>query len=554
MKIGFFLESIHIPSWAYKAIEYALKLEGLVPCVIFLNPTDSITKINTPSRFRKKLSDSNDFLHCSYIRWDEKRYKERYIKPKDDAYFIKNIRDLLPHIPLINITSKQQADSDWLKKNDNDTIKYSQPDIIFQVGVQRAIGKFIDFPEHGFWSYFHGNYEMLTNDQCGFWETYYDDGTVAATLEQRIPTKKINRVLARIVSPTSELKSPYLTRNIVAWDSIPLLYLCLKKLIETSNPSLNNFEEKNLKKLIDYKPTLLANLNMFAKFIYRKIKSPPRFFNDQYWTIHISKEAIKSKTKTLIKNNFTSLKQPKGVFWADPFLLFINNKNYLFFEEYSYQKQKGIIKIGEIKSDNSLFNPEIILQSKFHLSFPFVFIEKDIVYLLPEQAESGELILYKCLKFPDQWEVAAIFLKGRNCFDPVLFKKDATWWLFVTERFHENSSSCVYTYLYFSNSLFGKWKSHPKNPISTDCRFSRSGGSIIKENNQIIRTVQDCSRGYGFKINYLKINLLSKTDYNDELIGCINPEGFNVDGIHTVNFCQNLTVIDSRKRKVNRFI
>ena len=195
-----------------------------------------------------------------------------------------------------------------------------------------------------------------------------------------------------------------------------------------------------------------------------------------------------------------------------------------------------------------------VLETSFHLSFPFIFMEEDTLYLLPEQAQSGELILYKCTQFPHQWEIAATLLKNTHCYDPVLIKKEGKWWLFVTERLRPCGSSCVYDYLYYSDVLSGPWIKHPMNPISTDCRYTRAGGAIFQEDNQLIRVIQDCSQGYGYAINLVKINELSETTYHQELIGSIDPKDYKVDGLHTLNFSEKFTVIDSRTKKCTWFI
>jgi hypothetical protein len=274
----------------------------------------------------------------------------------------------------------------------------------------------------------------------------------------------------------------------------------------------------------------------------------------QYWSIHIAPNNHGFKISKLDKNEFKMLKQPKGAFWADPFLLAINNKDYLFFEEFDYKKNQGIIKVGEINEQGFVNEPITILEGPFHFSNPHVFIEEGTLYLLPEQADSGEIALYRCVNFPSKWEKVVTILQGGYFFDPILLKKENKWWLFFTEKMASQGFSSIYGKLLFSDSLFGPWQEHPMNPISTDCRYSRNGGAIFEQDNQTIRVVQDCSSEYGYKIHLLKITQLSEITYKEELIDSISPQHFDADGIHSISFSKNLIAIDTRKKTSKRLI
>lgn len=521
MKIGFLVDSQYIPSWAFEAIKEVLRLKDIdVLCIII----------------SKNETHPQNSLYNRYKTWDTNNYKPRYLALGEDAFAIKNIQDCLPKSSVIDI----HQDTDMLQTLD------------VLIHLSGHLVHSIPIPTNGIWYY-----QLGPQESVGFWETYYDTGTIEATLRAKYvnpvgPRANLQErvlketILAEISSPISELQSPALTHNIIAWDCAPLLYLCLKKLLETGNPELNKTQHNTPSKFStkNTPPNTLNTLMMVGKFIIRYLQTMPRLFTTQYWTIYFSTAPI----PPLRKKKFIKLESPKGVYWADPFPISVNQKNYILFEEYIYKKNKGVLKAIEIGKDNSVNNSTPVLEENFHISFPFVFFEEDTLYLMPEAAESKALTLYQCIEFPNQWEKVSVLLEDRFCYDSVLLKKDGKWWLFVTEKLMDNGSCYVYGNLYFSDSLFAPFQAHPMNPISTDCRYTRAGGRIIHKDGDYFRVAQDCSKGYGYKINFLKIKTLTETVYEEEYIGDINPERLGSVGFHTLNTTEILTTVDTRKK------
>ena len=70
------------------------------------------------------------------------------------------------------------------------------------------------------------------------------------------------------------------------------------------------------------------------------------------------------------------------------------DKKYIIFEEYSQILKRGRIAIAEIANDN-LINKKIILDDKKHLSYPFILLENDDIFVICEAYKSKKLDLYK---------------------------------------------------------------------------------------------------------------------------------------------------------------
>ena len=83
-----------------------------------------------------------------------------------------------------------------------------------------------------------------------------------------------------------------------------------------------------------------------------------------------------------------------------PIYIFDNNLYYVFIEELMYNTNKGHISVFTISSEGELSTPQKIIEENYHLSYPFVFQEKDGYYMIPESMENKSIDLYKCKKFP----------------------------------------------------------------------------------------------------------------------------------------------------------
>ena len=73
------------------------------------------------------------------------------------------------------------------------------------------------------------------------------------------------------------------------------------------------------------------------------------------------------------------------VFQADPFVVFKDDKYYVFYEELKFEDYHGYLRAAELDIENNrLINDKVILNLDYHLSFPNVFLEKGRYYMIPE--------------------------------------------------------------------------------------------------------------------------------------------------------------------------
>ncbi len=243
----------------------------------------------------------------------------------------------------------------------------------------------------------------------------------------------------------------------------------------------------------------------------------------------------------LKKNDGTPLEQykaflpPLGKFYADPMLFKYKEGSFLFFEDYDYKKGG----ISCVKMQESPLKAVKALDLPVHLSFPYVFQEKEDIYMTPETYDLKAVYLFKALDFPVRWESARVLIEGRRFSDPVLFKHEDRYYLFT-------SVETDILMIYHAKDLEGKFLPHPINMRRVKGR--NAGPPFFREGKRD-RPVKDCSRGYGKFIVFKEIVELTPEKFTEKEIGRILPTlEDGLDGIHGYSENEDYIVYDARRR------
>jgi hypothetical protein len=193
---------------------------------------------------------------------------------------------------------------------------------------------------------------------------------------------------------------------------------------------------------------------------------------------------------------------------ADPFLFATSDALYLFFEAVETNRHG---RIDAYKTGDMITFAKIgtILERPYHLSYPAVFNHDRAVYMIPETSKANEVALFEFKEFPFRLEKINVILNGSYVDTSPLYY-EGVWYLFTT-------SPRGLEIFFASDISTGPYYPHPKNPITRDPRFSRSGGLPVIVNGQLFRIAQDCSKTYGGNLNILRVCDLSTSGYREEL-------------------------------------
>src|SRR5256885_614648 len=128
---------------------------------------------------------------------------------------------------------------------------------------------------------------------------------------------------------------------------------------------------------------------------------------------------------------FRQLIPPLDRFWADPFPVQVGNDHYIFHEELLFSTGKGSIVLTVVDDKGPVAPPIPVLETDYHLSYPFVFQWDGDFFMMPETASRRQVELYRCVDFPTRWKLERVVLRDLKALDPTPALLFGRWWLFA---------------------------------------------------------------------------------------------------------------------------
>ncbi len=242
--------------------------------------------------------------------------------------------------------------------------------------------------------------------------------------------------------------------------------------------------------------------------------------------------------------DFRWLEAPRGHLYADPFPIERNGGAWLFLEDYPLAEGRAVISCAPLAPDGRVGAAEVVLRSEGHLSFPHVFEDDGEAYLLPESSAAAVIRLHRATDFPRGWQPVADLLPIPGL-DTTVFRHAGRWWLFTTVR--EPRGGAYLLLLFTSAELTGPWRSHPRNPVSSDVRVARGGGAVFHAGDDLIRPSQDCSRTYGYAFGLNEIVRLTESDFEERPRVTVDPSwSRGLVGTHTYNRSERFEAVDGK--------
>jgi hypothetical protein len=232
-------------------------------------------------------------------------------------------------------------------------------------------------------------------------------------------------------------------------------------------------------------------------------------------------------------------------FWADPFCLASAGDIHVLVEDFSYFRGRAHISAVTTPRAGAKAGVLPVIDTGTHMSYPFLFEHGGSVYCMPEIHETNGVRLYHAVRFPEQWELVGTMIDGFPAVDSTVFEHDGLWWLFCGRA---GAFSHTKLYAWHAESPHGPWNPHLLNPIKCDVRSSRPAGPAFVAGGALLRPAQDCSRTYGGAVTMNRVVRLSRTAFEEEMVGRIepDPEGPYPHGLHTLCPSGDVTLIDGK--------
>ena len=231
------------------------------------------------------------------------------------------------------------------------------------------------------------------------------------------------------------------------------------------------------------------------------------------------------------------------VFQADSFIVYHNDRYYVFYEELKFEDYHGYLMVAELDlNNNRLINEKVILKLAHHLSYPNVFEENGTFYMIPECADSHRVDLFECVSFPYEWKKKKTLLDHIQAVDTTPLKVDDKWYLFTSEIVKGATCDDELSIYTSSDLLTEPFVALYDEPVISDVTNARMAGHFIKREGDIYRVSQNCGKRYGHHANINKV-LQIEGGYKEERVDVLKPS-FGALGFHTFNQAGDVIVGD----------
>ncbi|MGH9486232.1 MAG: glucosamine inositolphosphorylceramide transferase family protein [Terriglobales bacterium] len=277
-----------------------------------------------------------------------------------------------------------------------------------------------------------------------------------------------------------------------------------------------------------------------------------RLFVETTWGVGLADAPIESFLDT---SSPPRLRYWRGLtrtdrFCADPFGQVTGRTLTMLCEDFGHTRAKrGVISAVVIDLQGQEPTPSQVrpvLDDGSHMSFPFLVCDGGTWYCMPETSARGCISLYKAVEFPFRWDEGQVIIQNFSGLDSAAARFKGRWWLFSTDACAPGPPNlCVW----HADTLQGPWTPHARNPVKADASSCRGAGTPFIFDGALYRPSQDCSDGYGRRVNINRLVRLSGDEFAEETVATVHSPrdaGFP-DGIHTLSSAGPYTLIDGRR-------
>lgn len=247
--------------------------------------------------------------------------------------------------------------------------------------------------------------------------------------------------------------------------------------------------------------------------------------------------------KNINDQEYKIIKNPKGYWLADSLLFSTEEKCFLFVEAYDETSKLG--KIGILEFNNNGFNNfKIIIEEKFHLSYPYVFEYKNEYYMIPESSEDNSIYLYKANCFPYKWERIKKIASGKFVDTTVIQENGSTFLVY----FYDMANHFAIT----GTLDMEKKEINIAENHSDKSYTKRAGGNVFIKKSDMYHAIQNNRYFYGQSLSIVNFKS-GKVEY------VIKPEDLKVDNnqkyrrVHTYSVSNEIEAIDLSNYRFNLF-
>ena len=446
---------------------------------------------------------------------------------------------------VVNVNGQWSKSGLFLEMTEEDLflIDDCKLDCIIRCGSGILRGKLLDISKHGVISFHHGDNRTNRGGPSGFWEVLNGEpssGFIIQKLNQELDGGEV------LVRGNLMTTSTWLSNNaqLLAKANAFMIQLLLNLSKNHRLPSSEvvTLHGNKLYKLDSSLVLFKYLLKVILPNVFVKIINQFASHKVNRWSVAYCYHDRFSKSLWRYKE----IKNPKGRFLADPFVIENNGENFIFVEDFFYNDNKG--RISVIKVDKQKYDfLGVVLEEDFHLSFPFVFMDGNDIYMIPETCKNGDIRLYKSTEFPLKWEFEQQLMTNVDAADTMLFKNDNIWFMLTNICSSNLGDHQSELHIFYSEDFTsGKWQAiESGNPVVFSSLKARNGG-FFRINEALYRVNQVHGQShYGKSFNVNLVEVLSKDEYVEKEVSLIEPNfKDSSNSTHHFNANENVAAVD----------
>jgi len=550
IRIGVLLNDMIVPAWIARSLELILEEPGLEIALVVRSMG---SRRGGGGRQLRRT-----YAPLAYRLW--KKLDSQLFKNQRDAFRPVDMSVPLDGIQVHRVTPHRHGKHDEFSPDDIRQIEEQKLDVIIQFGFGTLRGDILHTAACGVWACQYARHGEADEAVAGAWEVLTGKPTTRSELTVLGENGNDALVLQRSWSATDSISATR-TAGIVYWKTASFVP---RKLCELRDEGLEAFIARHAQMErdntdphddvpaeFDNKAVLTRLVALFGKKLHDKLVD--KLYWKQWMLLyHFGEE----NAFPVHAREFKQLVPPDDRFWADPFVFEHHGRHAIFIEELEYAENVGYLSVINFDEHHEPVLPPVpILKKPYHLSYPHVFEDKGVLYMVPETSQNGTIELYRAQRFPDKWEFVINLMTGVRAVDTSIWHHEGKYWMFTNIAQTSGASTCDELFLFFSEDLLNdRWHAHPSNPIVSDVRRARQAGRIFQIGEHWYRPSQDCSGAYGKAIQIHRIDLINEMYYRETQVGRLDPDwDDDIVCTHTLSHMSGLSCIDAMKvRKRSR--
>lgn len=544
-RIGLLLDGTQLKRWELWALQFLAEREDIALEVAFSYRSEpGAGGIRRQVRRLRKLP-----THTRYLPWLTVDCLDRRFARRDwsaDAMQDADLTDLPVSVPVIEAELDRTTRPGVHRFSEGDLarIREFDLDVLLRFGFNVLTGPVLQVARHGVWSFHHADNRVNRGAPPGFWEIANGDEVTGVTLQRLTEELDNGEVIARGSYPTDRTSWNRNHQRAAARGRTLLTDAIVHLAQKGCPPEVVRPPVAIYCHPLYRKPgpaTALATaLRTYTRPFGRKLQAA---LARTQWHIRWGP----ADPTQLSIHRLHRLVPPPDRLWADPFPHIHGSDVWLFVEELIYGEDKGRIVALQVDGDR-VRDHRVVLEQPNHLSYPYLFEHDEVLYMIPESNGSATVSLWRCRRFPDDWEHVHEILVGIQAADSTLLMHEGRCYLFTTLARNDSMDRSTELHIFHaSHPLAREWRAHPANPVAVDCRSARMAGSFITgTDGSLIRCAQYHGAQYGQAITLRRVMALSPDTYQEEPVGAVEPQWeHGLTGTHHLSSRHGVVCIDA---------